>query len=952
MSEEEQNKAKNFASEYSIISLTPAPPTVMACDLNMLGKNGLERLGIIGEYDAMKFMMTRGFSEFGESDNRAINSIRFPDLKVELNKQRGLHPLVGSKVQCLPGEAYRDKFFVTLSDIMGSDAKVQGAASKSFGKISKTDLTKYVRSMLRRGHTSPFESCEMAFEITVPKSTAIQLLRHRTGNFNEFSTRYAKVKTDDYYVPPEKTIVPQSALSKQGRSSSLTESQQSTSAEARNLIEDTMKSSFQSYDKMIEMGIAKEVARGVLPLDMYTSLFVKFDLNNLMRFLKLRLDGHAQMEISALAEAMFKLFVAAFPITASAFIDYVFAGSSQKSRIGRYLFDIVPANCIDESPFKFYGINSPDSFPCKLYGKDGPDSLIAVSNDASFSMRRMLKNLGFYMRKDTDRTLKRIQSYYDFHGRIDKDIAMPSTSRMIRCDYDESIVCDYNKLYSASCKYDLNDMCIQRFRPSTINNNKLKPVVPNSMADLNIDVNSPITSYSFGMKSQRFFSFLAKEFWQQPNDAKTDIHERPRIYSHLLHENILRVISDFTSNNTAIMGHREKVEKAAIKNDQDSISMFLNLDDSVFVRMMIYLGDNFISYESHGMDIEGYDIDSDRVFTDSDKLAMTNGFMYASYVSRIIVEVLQIEPNLDRFAFFKFMSFLSEKKFASNDANITIADCLKFMKKNDKMFGESEYIDTIIYDSFASTINYHYYLEGVSSIRENFLEKIVAIYINAYTCIIKEMPDFDFNCWKRLPSEVRGEIDETEHVLTVYQATKSYIDHAHSIGCQYILDHSGVVFGDINFSKEFSNNSLILNTRNEINYKIQETNDVLKKNKQDLRKIIARYLISIFDIYGEQTLLVKIFGINLVNLLGEDVRTRNNMSRVSQCAYNIETIGANIILDRIIEMIALLQPGIQMNNTLMQNLFNNVKTFKEIGNEVVAATKELVDNDGNNSYVE
>ncbi|MDR0483955.1 MAG: FAD-dependent thymidylate synthase [Alphaproteobacteria bacterium] len=215
-----------------------------------------------------------------------------------------------------------NKGFVRLVDYMGSDSSITQAARVSYGAGTKTinDDTALIRYLLRHKHTTPFEMCEIKLHIKAPIFIARQWLRHRTANVNEYSARYS-IMEHDYYVPEEEQLCYQSKSNKQGRSEIIP---QPLNAEIREKITDITEKSFATYDSFIneDINLAKEIARGVLPVNVYTQFYWKIDLHNLLHFLRLRADSHAQYEIRVYAEAILELVKLWTPITYQAFMDY------------------------------------------------------------------------------------------------------------------------------------------------------------------------------------------------------------------------------------------------------------------------------------------------------------------------------------------------------------------------------------------------------------------------------------------------------------------------------------------------------------------------------------------------------------------------------------------------------------------------------------------------------
>lgn len=228
-----------------------------------------------------------------------------------------------------------DYGFVTLLDHMGSDEDIANAARTSYGKGTKTvrDNERLIRYLVKHDHSSPIEMGEVKFMIKVPMFIARQLIRHRTCNINEVSARYS-ILPNEIYVPELELIQPQAVDNKQGRAGSFTQTQQQY---IQDRLKDHSDSAYTFYEQLIDEtentefdidgeefpGIAREIARSVLPIGTYTQLVWKQDLRNLLHLIRLRTDPHAQYEIRVMAQAMYDLIQPLFPATVKAYDDYV-----------------------------------------------------------------------------------------------------------------------------------------------------------------------------------------------------------------------------------------------------------------------------------------------------------------------------------------------------------------------------------------------------------------------------------------------------------------------------------------------------------------------------------------------------------------------------------------------------------------------------------------------------
>jgi thymidylate synthase (FAD) len=218
-----------------------------------------------------------------------------------------------------------DDGFVRVVDYMGSDSAIVQAARVSYGKGTKKSREdeQLIRYLLRHHHTSPFEMCELKLHIRVPMDCWRQWIRHRTANVNEYSTRYSlaidaaqKTKADEWRV--------QATSNRQG-SEGFLELRQGERFTARET--ELQNLSRAIYTERIEAGIAREQARKELPLSTYTEAYWKIDLHNLLHFLALRMESHAQLEIRSYASAIGNEIVRRWcPLVWNAFQDYLFGG--------------------------------------------------------------------------------------------------------------------------------------------------------------------------------------------------------------------------------------------------------------------------------------------------------------------------------------------------------------------------------------------------------------------------------------------------------------------------------------------------------------------------------------------------------------------------------------------------------------------------------------------------
>lgn len=219
-----------------------------------------------------------------------------------------------------------DHGFIRVVDVMGSDSSIVQAARVSYGDGTKTkrEDAGLINYLMKHRHTSPFEMCEIKLHIKLPMFIARQWIRHRTANVNECSARYS-ILPEEYYIPKIEDIAPQSLKNKQCRAG---EMNPSDAKKAQELIAESSRKSYQYYKELLgdedeEGGIAREIARGVLPVNMYTEWYWKIDLHNLLHFINLRIHPHAQYEIRAYAEKLADIVQQWCPMAYNAFEEHV-----------------------------------------------------------------------------------------------------------------------------------------------------------------------------------------------------------------------------------------------------------------------------------------------------------------------------------------------------------------------------------------------------------------------------------------------------------------------------------------------------------------------------------------------------------------------------------------------------------------------------------------------------
>ena len=218
-----------------------------------------------------------------------------------------------------------DKGFVRLVDYMGSDQRIVQAARVSYGEGTKTvrQDAGLIDYLLRNEHTSPFEQVVFTFHAKMPIFVARQWVRHRMARINEISGRYS-VMSDEFYMPAPEDVAEQSDDNKQGRKSEPMVPEKAESV--RSAIAAVHEAAYADYTKLLESGTARELARVVLPLSLYTEWYWQIDLHNLFRFLKLRMDTHAQKEIRAYASVMRDLASTVCPLAFKSFDRHLAGG--------------------------------------------------------------------------------------------------------------------------------------------------------------------------------------------------------------------------------------------------------------------------------------------------------------------------------------------------------------------------------------------------------------------------------------------------------------------------------------------------------------------------------------------------------------------------------------------------------------------------------------------------
>jgi len=212
-----------------------------------------------------------------------------------------------------------DHGFVRLDDAMASDLSVVNGARVSFAR-HKTEMDEkdegLIRFLMRERHASPFEHSVFRFHVRSPIFVAREWFRHRWGSFNEFSMRYAKA-TDEFYVPEPEDVRTQ--VGKPG-AYSFEAVDDELAERTREELREVYEQAFETYERLVEAGVARELARAVMPVGAYTEFFWTVNARALMNFISLRAAEAAQREIRRYAEAVEEFFAAKMPVTHAAFV--------------------------------------------------------------------------------------------------------------------------------------------------------------------------------------------------------------------------------------------------------------------------------------------------------------------------------------------------------------------------------------------------------------------------------------------------------------------------------------------------------------------------------------------------------------------------------------------------------------------------------------------------------
>lgn len=240
-----------------------------------------------------------------------------------------------------------DHGFIRVVDYMGDDAAVVQAARVSYGRGTKkaSEDAQLINYLMRHAHSTPFEMAEIKLHVKLPIFVARQWIRHRTANVNEYSARYS-ILDREFYVPSPEHLAAQSTINRQGREYVLAGKE---AAAVLDILREDAERAYTHYRQMLNSdehgvkldptrdGLARELARMNLPVNYYTQWYWKIDLHNLMGFLRLRADPHAQYEIRAYAEVLLQVLKCWVPMTYAAFLEHRLHGA----HLSRSALDVV-----------------------------------------------------------------------------------------------------------------------------------------------------------------------------------------------------------------------------------------------------------------------------------------------------------------------------------------------------------------------------------------------------------------------------------------------------------------------------------------------------------------------------------------------------------------------------------------------------------------------------------
>jgi len=257
-----------------------------------------------------------------------------PDQLAEIEAARANpRPTLRAVSEGMEAHLYRahpvlDHGFIRVIDYMGDDSAIVQAARVSYGAGTKhvQNDEGLIRYLMRHWHSTPFEMCEVKLHVKLPVFVARQWIRHRTANVNEYSARYS-ILDREFYIPDPSQLAAQSTVNNQGRGEVLSGEE---SARVLAMLKSDAAQMYDHYEAMLsqdgQQGLARELARMNLPMNIYTQWYWKTDLHNLFHFLRLRADPHAQYEIRVYAEAIAACVRDWVPLAFAAFEDYRMGG--------------------------------------------------------------------------------------------------------------------------------------------------------------------------------------------------------------------------------------------------------------------------------------------------------------------------------------------------------------------------------------------------------------------------------------------------------------------------------------------------------------------------------------------------------------------------------------------------------------------------------------------------
>jgi len=256
----------------------------------------------------------------------SLTSEQRAEIDAQRSQQQSTRRAVSPGMEDILYQPYEllDHGFVRAIDYMGDQGAICQAARVSYGRGTKSvqDDEGLIRYLMRHWHSTPFEMCEIKLHVKLPVFVARQWIRHRTANVNEYSARYS-ILDREFYIPQPEHLAAQSSTNNQGRGDVLDADQ---AEKVLAILRADAERCYDHYEDMVsddgKQGLARELARMNLPVNIYTQWYWKVDLHNLFHFLRLRADPHAQYEIRIYAEAICDMVSRWVPLAYRAFEDY------------------------------------------------------------------------------------------------------------------------------------------------------------------------------------------------------------------------------------------------------------------------------------------------------------------------------------------------------------------------------------------------------------------------------------------------------------------------------------------------------------------------------------------------------------------------------------------------------------------------------------------------------